>query len=75
MLKKNKEATFEVKAEGSVLTKTTVSINGQKSDLADLPEGKHVNIYWRPKEDGTMFARKIDAIMSAKEFDAKYGTD
>jgi len=75
MLKKNKQATFEVKAEGSVLTRTTVAINGLKAELTDLPEGKRVNIYWRVMDDGTMFARKIDAIMSEEEFDAKYGTD
>ena len=76
-LKKNKEATFKVKPEGSVLTRTTVSINGRKAELTDLSEGKTVNIYWRPdtSDDTVMFARKIDAIMSEEDFDARYGTD
>ncbi len=72
---KNKKVTFQVKAEGSILSRTTVAINGLKGALADLPEGKRVNIYWRPTDDGGFFARKIDAIMSQEEFDAKYGTD
>jgi hypothetical protein len=73
-LKKNQEVTFAVRAEGTVLTRTTVSINGMKAELGDLPPGKRVNVYWRAQEDGTLFARKIDAIMSEEEFDAKYGT-
>ncbi len=76
-LQKNKEATFNVKPEGSVLTRTTVSINGQKADLSDLSEGKTVNIYWRPdpNDDAKMFARKIDAILSEAELDAREVTD
>lgn len=73
-LKKNRETTFAVKSGGTILTSTVVTINGQKVDIADLPAGKRVNVYWRPQEDGTLFARKIDAIMSEEEFDAKYGT-
>jgi hypothetical protein len=72
-LKKNKEATFNVKPEGSVLTRTTVSINGMKAELSDLPAGKTVNIYWRPdtSDDTKMFARKIDAILSEADLDAR----
>ena len=73
MLKKNKPATFAVKPEGSVLTRTTVSINGKKGELSDPNEGNSVNIYWRPQEDGTMFARKIDVFLSGDELEAKYG--
>ena len=47
-LKRNKEATFAVKPEGSVLTRTTVAINGVKGEISDIPEGKTVNVYWRP---------------------------
>lgn len=73
-LKKNKPATFRVKAEGSVLTKTTVAVNGRKGELVDIPEGKTVNIYWIPDEkdkDGR-FARKIDVIFSEEELDERY---
>lgn len=75
LLKTGKEATFKVKPEGSVLTRTTVTINGMKSELTDIPAGKTVLIYWVPDDDkdGELFARKIDAIMSEEELDEKYG--
>jgi hypothetical protein len=77
LLKKNKEATWAVKPEGSVLVRTTVAINGVKGELGDIPEGKTVNIYWRPDEkDPTILrARKIDVILSDEELDAKYGAE
>jgi hypothetical protein len=77
MLKKNKEATWAVKPEGSVLTRTTVAVNGVKGEIFEISKGKTVNIYWRPDEaDPTILrARKIDVIMSQADFDAKYGTD
>ena len=76
LLKTRKEATFNVVPEGSILTRTTVAINGVKAELTDIPAGKTVLIYWvpDPNKDGELFARKIDAIMSEEEFDAKYGT-
>jgi hypothetical protein len=60
-----------------VLVRTTVAINGVKGELGDIPEGKTVNIYWRPDEkDPTILrARKIDVILSDEELDAKYGTE
>jgi hypothetical protein len=77
LLKRNKEAVFAVKPEGSVLTRTTVAINGVKGEIADIPEGKTVNVYWRPDEDdpSILRARKIDVIMSEAELDAKYGIE
>ncbi len=76
-LKRGKEATFNVKVEGSVLTKTTVSINGKRGELHEINEGKTVNIYWRPDEndDSQMFARKIDVIFSQEEFEERYKID
>jgi hypothetical protein len=76
-LKKNKEATWAVVPEGSVLVRTTVAINGVKGELGDIPAGKTVNIYWRPDEkDPTILrARKIDVILSDEELDAKYGSE
>jgi hypothetical protein len=74
LLKRNKEAVFVVKPEGSVLTRTTVAINGVKGEITDIPEGKTVNVYWRPdeKDPSILRARKIDVIMSDEELDAKY---
>ena len=74
LLKPRKEATFNVIPEGSVLTKTTVKINGMKAELQDIPEGKTVLIYWVPdeKKEGEFFARKIDVIFSEEELDERY---
>lgn len=75
LLKTRKEATFNVIPEGSVLTRTTVAINGIKAELQDIPKGKTVLVYWvpDPNKKGELFARKIDAILSEEELDAKYG--
>ena len=77
VLKKNKEATWAVVPEGSVLVRTTVAVNGVKGELGDIPAGKTVNIYWRPDEkDPTILrARKIDVILSDEELDAMYGNE
>ena len=74
LLKKNKEATFKVKPTGSVLTRTTVAINGVKGEIKDIPEGKSVNVYWvpDPKEDGALFARKIDVVLSEEELNSRF---
>jgi hypothetical protein len=68
-LRKNQEAVFKVKPEGSVMTRTTVTINGRKAEFTDIPDGKLVNVYWRPDpdDDSVLFARKIDAILSEDE--------
>jgi hypothetical protein len=76
-VKKGREATFNVKPTGSVLTRTSVAINGKKGELTDIPEGKTVNVYWVPdeKDPKARFARKIDVILSDEELDAMYGVD
>jgi len=75
LLKKGKEATLNVIPEGSILTRTSVAVNGVKGDITDISAGKTVNIYWvpDPKKEGELFARKIDVIMSEEELDARYG--
>ena len=72
-LRRGKEATFKVKPEGSVMTRTTVAVNGRKGELADIPKGKTVNIYWIPddKDQEARFARKIDVIFSEAELEAR----
>ncbi len=74
-LKRGREASFKVIPTGSILTRTSVAINGRKGELADIPAGKTVNIYWIPdKDDKTArFARKIDVILSDEELDEMYG--
>ncbi len=74
-LKRGKEASFKVIPTGSILTRTSVAINGRKGELADIPAGKTVNIYWTPDKDDkkARFARKIDVILSDEELDQMYG--
>jgi len=76
-LKQGKEASFNVKPEGSILVRTSVAINGKKGELKDIPVGKTVNIYWVPdeKDPSKRFARKIDVILSEEELDARYGSE
>ena len=50
LLKARKEATFNVIPEGSILTRTSVAINGVKGELTDISPGKTVLIYWVPDE-------------------------
>ncbi len=74
MVKKNREQVFNVKAEGSILVRTSVAINGKKAGLEEIPEGKTVLIYWVPdeKNDGQLFARKVDVIFSEEELNERY---
>ena len=76
-VKKGRDAVFKVNPTGSVLSRTSVAINGKKGELKDIPEGKTVNVYWiaDEKDPKTRFARKIDVILSDEELDAKYGVD
>jgi hypothetical protein len=75
-LKVGQEAVFAVQPEGSVLSRTSVAINGKKGALTDIPTGKTVIVYWvaDPKDPKGRFARKIDVILSEAELDARYGT-
>ncbi|MGH0034829.1 MAG: hypothetical protein ACQGVK_07350 [Myxococcota bacterium] len=76
-LRKGKEASFDVKPEGSVLTRTTVKINGRRGELTDIPAGKRLNIYWVVDETKSTkrFARTIDMILSEEELNERYGTE
>ncbi len=72
-VKKGKDATFNVIPTGSVLTRTSVAINGMKGEMKDLQAGKRVLIYWLedPKKKGELFARKIDVVLSEEEQDRR----
>jgi hypothetical protein len=76
-LKRNEEVVFNVKPTGSVLTRTSVAVNGVKGELKDIPPGKEVNVYWvmDDKKKGEYFARKVDVVLSDEELDARYGTE
>ena len=75
-VKIGKEATFNVVPTGSVLTRTSVAVNGVKGEMKDLRPGKTVQIYWveDPKKKGQLFARKIDVVLSEEELDKRYET-
>lgn len=74
-VKKGREVIFDVKPEGSVLTRTTVAINGMKAELAGIEVGKNVRLYWVTDESQPhgRFARKIDVVFSRKELEERYG--
>ncbi len=59
---KGKETSFKVTAEGSVLTRTTVTMNARPAKLDDLKAGQVVVVYWRPNDANAeqKDARKID---------------
>lgn len=73
-VKNGKEATFNVIPTGSVLTRTSVAINGVKGEIKDIKPGKKINIYWveDPKKKGELFARKIDVTLSEEELNKRY---
>lgn len=75
-VKKGKDVTFNVIPTGSVLTRTTVAINGVKGELTDIKVDKRVVVYWLedPKKPGELFARKIDVVLSEEEFSRRYET-
>lgn len=76
-LKAGQEVLFKVKPEGSVLSRTTVAIQGVKAELSEIAAGRTVNVYWRPDESDpkARFARKIDVVLSDEELDKRYGTE
>ena len=72
-LKNGKETTFNVVPTGSVLSRTSVAVNGMKGEMKDLKPGKTILIYWveDPKKKGELFARKIDVVLSEEEQDKR----
>ncbi|MEE2662528.1 MAG: hypothetical protein VX681_00295 [Myxococcota bacterium] len=76
-IKAGKQVVFDVTPEGSVLTRTTVAINGMKSEFADIKPGKRVYVYWSVDEARPhgRYARKIDVIFSREELEARYGAE
>ena len=72
-LKSGKKATFNVKPEGSVLTRTSVTLDGKRADINEIEKGQFLFIYWVPDETDpdARFARKIDMVLSEAEMDAR----
>lgn len=67
---KGREQVYEVKAEGSVLTRTTVTMNASPAKMADLQPGMIVIVYWKPDaaDADRRVARKIDVPRIPREF-------
>ena len=68
-LKKGKKATFKIKPEGSILMRTSVTADGMRSSIDEVPDNKTLNIYWVPdeKDPDVRFARKIDMVYTDQE--------
>ncbi|MDP6980614.1 MAG: hypothetical protein QF570_18790 [Myxococcota bacterium] len=66
---RGKKIVYKVKFEGSVMTRTTATINARPVKLHEIPLKARVNIYWRPDEANKKkrFARKVDALNIPKE--------
>jgi hypothetical protein len=64
-----KEQPYRVEAEGSVLTRTTVTMNGKVAKFDDVKPGMVVIVYWKPDPaDATKRnARKVDVPKIPKE--------
>ena len=67
---KGKEQTYGVTPEGTVLTRTTVTMNGKAAPFTELKPGMIVIVYWKPDaaDASKRYARKIDVPKIPKEF-------
>lgn len=67
---KGKDQTFAVKPEGSVLTRTTVTMNAKPAKFDELKPGMIMIVYWKPDpaDPSKRFARKIDVPKIPREF-------
>jgi hypothetical protein len=67
-----KEQTYQVKPEGSVLTRTTLTMNGKVAQWEDLKPGMIVIVYWKPDaaDAEKRLARKVDVPKIPREFQA-----
>ena len=64
-----KEQPHQVKAEGSVLTRTTVTMNGKVASFDDVKPGMIMIVYWKPDPADAIKrnARKVDVPKIPKE--------
>lgn len=72
-MKRGKKATFKIKPDGSILVKTSVTADGMRSSIDEIPDNKTLNIYWVPdeKDPDVRFARKIDMVYTDAELEAR----
>lgn len=77
-LKKGKEGVFKVKAEGTVLTRTTVKLqNGTAGAFTDLEPGRKVLVFWitDPEDENARFARSVSVFVPAEDQGEDAGMD
>ena len=70
-LKRGKEATFNVKESGSVLTATIVKdTQGTRAKFEDLSPGVKLNVYWVPdeKDENARFARSLAVYVAVQDW-------
>ena len=72
-MKRGKKATFKIKTDGSILVKTSVTADGMRSSIDEIPDDKTLNIYWVPDETDpdVRFARKVDMVYTDEELEAR----
>ena len=72
-LKRGKKATFRVKPEGSVMTRTVVKSEGRPIKITEIPDKKTITIFWVPDEkvDDTRFAKSISLTLTDEEAEAR----
>jgi hypothetical protein len=70
MKEKGKDQAYAVKPEGSVLTRTTVTMNAKPAKFDELRPGMIMIVYWKPDpaDASKRFARKIDVPKIPREF-------
>jgi hypothetical protein len=71
-LRGGKPATFRVTPEGSVLSRTSVTLNAKPYPIGEIKKNTSILIYWIPDEknpDGR-YAKKIDLVLSDEEQEA-----
>jgi len=65
-----KDQAYQVKAEGTVLTRTTLTMNGKVAKFDELKPGMLAIVYWKPdpSDAAKRAARKIDVPKIPREF-------
>lgn len=71
---RGKEVEYTVKPEGSILTRTSVKINGLGGKVADLKPNMRLFLYWMPdeKDPKKRFARTIDVPNVPEELQEEF---
>jgi len=64
---------FQVEPEGSVLSRTSVSIHGARGTLDAIPVGAMLQVYWRPDaaDPTRRVARKVDVVAADEKLDER----